>query len=62
VHSLRTFEDATGGMWRVSEHESDDGDWSLVFMSPSAMRRVRRYPHDWCVLSPDELEALSWER
>jgi hypothetical protein len=57
----RTYEDASGTIWRVTEHESD-GQQTLVFMSSSAMRRVRHYPNDWRRLPLEALEALSWER
>lgn len=57
----RTFDDAEGREWRVTEHLAASG-LSLVFMSASAMRRVSNYPDDWCLLSERELEALSWRR
>jgi hypothetical protein len=57
----RTFDDAAGLEWRVTEHEGASGR-SLIFMSSSAMRRVLNYPADWWLLSERDLEALSWGR
>ena len=57
----RTYDDARGLEWRVTEHETVSGR-SLVFMSVSAMRRVSEYPADWWRLSAAELDALSWRR
>jgi hypothetical protein len=59
--------DIVGGTtrWRVFEVETAERPWApaartLVFMSPTAMRRVHSYPPHWRSLSDGELYALSW--
>ncbi len=57
----RVYAEPAGVWWKVTEH-LQNGCWSLVFMSPAAIRRVRTYPPDWWQLSNSELAALSWAR
>ena len=61
----RTFVDADGVRWQVTERPFADYDrrrgFSLIFASDAAVRRVRDYPADWISLSDAELAALSWK-
>lgn len=61
----RSFVDADGIRWHVSERQIDDYDrrsgMSLIFASEGAVRRVRNFPADWNSLSDQELIALSWK-
>ena len=61
----RTFCDAEGVEWRVSEEPFTDYDRrrgaSIIFSSDNVVRRVRNYPRDWHELSDDALLALSWK-
>ena len=61
---IRSFTDALGQTWLVSEQPFSEYDrrsgFSLIFSSELAVRRVRNYPKDWFALSDTELAALSW--
>ncbi|MEO6526683.1 MAG: hypothetical protein ABIP93_08685 [Gemmatimonadaceae bacterium] len=61
----RTFVDADGLRWLVSEQKFSECDrrsgYSLIFASDLAVRRVRNYPADWATLSDLALAALSWD-
>jgi hypothetical protein len=61
----RSFVDADGVRWQVTERPFADYDrrrgLSLIFASDGAVRRVREYPPDWFSLSDAELIALSWK-
>ena len=59
VISRVAFMDSEGRHWRVEERTTPIR--SLVFLAQDRVRRVRDYPADWPTLSPDELEALSWQ-
>ena len=58
------FTDSSGTMWTVEERERPGFSFrlerTLVFISTSAFRCVRRYPSNWFALTPDALEKLSW--
>jgi hypothetical protein len=62
----RTYVDADGQCWLVSEQKFSEYDrrsgHSLIFASDLAVRRVRNYPPDWASLPDSELAALSWGR
>jgi hypothetical protein len=62
---VRSFVDADGIRWQVTERPFADYDrrrgLSLIFSSDGAVRRVREYPDTWFSLSDDELFALSWK-
>jgi hypothetical protein len=61
---VRSFTDALGQRWLVSERPFSEYDrrsgFSLIFSSELAVRRVRNYPIDWFTLSDADLAALSW--
>ena len=60
----REFVDADGTRWCVYEQATSDYDrrrgTSLIFASEAAVRRVRRFPLDWRLLSDEDLARLSW--
>ena len=62
---VRSFVDADGTRWQVTERPFADYDrrrgLSLIFSSDGAVRRVREYPADWHLLSDEELFVLSWK-
>ena len=62
---VRSFVDADGTRWQVTERPFADYDrrrgLSLIFSSDGAVRRVREYPADWYTLSDEQLFALSWK-
>jgi hypothetical protein len=70
---MRTFRDGSGITWTVFEvrrqvQGGTKGDWSylpsgfsdgwLCFESPSAKKRLVRYPQRWREFGDDELERL----
>lgn len=64
VGPVRSFVDADGVWWRVSEQPFSDYDrrtgLSLIFSSEGAVRRVRNYPADWSTLTDEALAEISW--
>jgi hypothetical protein len=63
----RTYTDAHGTAWRVSEHEAGDevgparrGQRFLLFESGSLAWRLWTYPPDWRELPDERLAALGW--
>jgi hypothetical protein len=62
---VRSFVDADGIRWQVTERPFADYDrrrgLSLIFSSDGAVRRVREYPANWFSLSDEELFELSWK-
>ena len=61
----RSFIDAQGVQWRVSERPvrragRDEPRRCLFFEAPHIIRRVCSYPDNWSELPDGELEALSW--
>lgn len=62
----RTFLDATGTGWTVTERLCRIGSGAeepcLLFSSDTSVRRVRHIPPDWRTMTDAELSALSWSR
>jgi hypothetical protein len=64
--TTRVFRDASHVSWSVREADAPairaaPAARCLVFTSAQAIRRVWRYPPDWCALDDAALEALSWQ-
>ena len=59
------LDDRDGTRWRVVEVNASHGpgargDTCLCFESPTAIRRVWRYPDNWVALSDSDLLRVSW--
>ena len=55
-----SFVDSEGRNWIVVERPGTPP--TLVFTSTDIVRRVATIPPEWHLLTPPELEALSWQR